>query len=170
MVIYAGEDQHLFMIHSDLLSDTTLAILRTQIPQGGFCTLPEHSAETVYMYQLFLYTNRFYSITPADKDYDSYGRLVEHEDREWVRIAHAYFLGSFLKDERFANAAINALLEKVGSEVLHTKRSTRWSSHNSLMLRYAGLLSHRSCKGSLHAYGTRGCPTQAYRSLPRMDR
>lgn len=117
MVVYAGEDRQLFMIHSDLLSDATLAVLRAQILPGWFCMLPEHSAETVHMYRLFIYTNTFYSITRADKDYDSYGRLVEHEDREWVRIAHAYFFGTFLKDERFANAAIDALLEKVGSAV-----------------------------------------------------
>lgn len=130
MFIFAGEDRYLFTIHSDLLSDCTLAVLRAQIPPDGFCMLSEHSAETVYMYRLFLYTNQFYSITSADKDYDDYGRLVEHEDREWVRIAHAYFLGSFLKDETFANAAIDALLEKVGSEVLYTKRSPGRSYHS----------------------------------------
>jgi len=118
MFIFAGEEEHLFTLHSELLSDATLAVLRLQIPQNGFCMLPEHSRETMHIYRSFLYTMSFYSMTMADKDFDDYGRIVENEDREWMPIAHAYFLGSFLRDERFANAAIDALLENVGSEVL----------------------------------------------------
>jgi len=34
-----------------------------------------------------------------------------------MRIAHAYFLSSYVKDERFTNTAIDALIKKVRSQV-----------------------------------------------------
>ena len=44
-----------------------------------------------------------------------------------MRITYACFLGSYVKDETFANAAIDALVEKVQSEVCDSYDVAHWS-------------------------------------------
>ena len=36
-----------------------------------------------------------------------------HLDAEWTKLAHCYLLGITIKDEKFANACIDAIIEKM---------------------------------------------------------
>jgi hypothetical protein len=48
---------------------------------------------------------------------------VIHEDAEWSRLAQSYLLGLRLEDERFCNAVVDGLVEKM-AEVVSSNQSS----------------------------------------------
>jgi hypothetical protein len=52
-----------------------------------------------------------------DQDFEDNGQAVIHEDAEWSRLAQSYLLGLRLEDERFCNAVIDGLVEKMAEVV-----------------------------------------------------
>jgi hypothetical protein len=52
-----------------------------------------------------------------DQDFEDNGHAVIHEDAEWSRLAQSYLLGLRLEDEKFCNAVVDGLVEKM-SEVV----------------------------------------------------
>lgn len=69
---------------------------------------------TAELWRSFLYTGRIFSDDEAaDQDEPDDGDEESHADGEWSKLAHAYFFAQSIRDERFANAAITALIEKV---------------------------------------------------------
>lgn len=77
------------------------------------------TAETFEIYRNWLYTEKgklFCHDAEGDQDNaDDDGEA--HEDREWVRLAHAYLLGVKLGDESFCNMVVDGLVEKMAQTV-----------------------------------------------------
>lgn len=74
--------------------------------------------ETFEIYRNFLYTGKLFTHDAhGDQDYADNGNDEAHEDREWVRLALAYFLGLKLGDEKFCNAVLDGLVEKMAEAV-----------------------------------------------------
>lgn len=65
------------------------------------------------MYRLFLYTGRVTTIGREDQDASDDGRSEAHSDAEWTKLAHCYLLGKSIRDQKFANASITAITEKM---------------------------------------------------------
>lgn len=59
----------------------------------------------------------FLTMAHGDQDYADNGNDEAHEDREWVRLALAYFLGLKLGDEKFCNAVVDGIVEKMAEAV-----------------------------------------------------
>ena len=53
------------------------------------------------------------TISESDQERPDNGRREAHSDAEWTKLAHCYFFGKTVKDQRFANASITALIEKM---------------------------------------------------------
>lgn len=69
--------------------------------------------ETFDIYRNFLYTSKLCTLDAhGDQDYADNGDAEAHEDREWMRLALAYFLGLKLGDEGFCNAVIGEWLRR----------------------------------------------------------
>ena len=110
-------------IHSTLLPIKTLHILATSTTQPypsvpiDFCTV-DATHETFEVYRNFLYTGKLFTHDAhGDQDHADNGDDEAHEDREWVRLALAYFLGLKLADERFRNAVVDGIVEKMSEAV-----------------------------------------------------
>ena len=67
----------------------------------------------VNIYRLFLYKDLIFSQSAGDQDVEDDGESEAHNDAEWSRLAHRYFFGNTVKDERFANASIDAMIDKM---------------------------------------------------------
>ena len=78
----------------------------------------ETTCETFEIYRNFLHTSKLFTHDAhGDQDYADNGDDEAHEDREWVRLALAYFLGLKLGDERFCNAIVDGIVEKMAEAV-----------------------------------------------------
>ena len=73
----------------------------------------EEDIEIFKIYRNFIYTGKVYSITDTDQDGPDDGRAQIHSDAEWTRLAHCYLLTVKIRDERFGNACIDAIIEKM---------------------------------------------------------
>lgn len=113
LFLFTGEQRDLITIHSALLPDETIAYIQ-EVNQGQLVfQLPDENIEIVEIYQTFLYTGRIPSIGDNEQDWRDNGRATIYNDAEWTRLAHCYFLGVDLKDEKFANACLTAIIETV---------------------------------------------------------
>lgn len=109
-------------IHTALIPASTRAILEERARQNMVQQQPiyliDSLPESFEVYRLFLYTGNIYSsYDQEDQDDIDNGQAETHGDREWVRLAHVYLLGLNLDDEKFRNAVIDALIEKVTETV-----------------------------------------------------
>lgn len=105
-------------LHSDLLPMKTKAYFMARAAAEPFHQLPDECPRIMYLYRLFLYTGTIFSKAREDKD-EMDG--AEHNDgasmdAERTKLMECYVLGVHLHDERFRNAAINALVDKVEEE------------------------------------------------------
>jgi hypothetical protein len=74
--------------------------------------------ETFEIYRNYLYTGKLFTHDAhGDQDYADNGMDEAHEDREWVRLALAYFLGLRVGDGGFCNCVVGGLVEKMGEAV-----------------------------------------------------
>jgi hypothetical protein len=74
--------------------------------------------ETFGTYRSFLCTGKLFSHdAEGDQDYADNGNDEAHEDREWMRLALAYFLGLRLGDEKFCNTVVDGIVEKMAEAV-----------------------------------------------------
>lgn len=118
LLLFVGPRADLITLHSDLLPEKTKSYLTARAAAQPFHQLPDELPEIVNLYRLFLYTGTIFSIGNNDKDeFDG----AEHNngasmDAERTKLMECYLLGTHLHDERFRNAAINALVEKVEKE------------------------------------------------------
>lgn len=108
----------LITLHSDLLPEKTKAYLTARAAEAPFRQLPTELPEIVNLYRLFLYTGTIFSIANGDKDAmdtaeNNHGASM---DAERTKLMECYILGQHLHDERFRNAAIDALVKKVEEE------------------------------------------------------
>lgn len=86
--------------------------------QGQPIYLIDDIPENFEVYRLFLYTGKIFSNNAqTDQDHADNGIAETHGDREWMRLAHVYLMGLSLDDEKFRNAVIDALVEKVTETV-----------------------------------------------------
>lgn len=110
-------------VHAGKLPAKTLAILEgdsQQIFPGYPYRLFYVNAlpEIFTIYHNFLYENVLFSHhADLDQDFADNGRAVIHEDAEWSRLAQSYLLGLRLEDERFCNAVVDGLVEKMAEVV-----------------------------------------------------
>lgn len=111
--MFIGAERDLITIHTDLLPDTTKTYIAERNIGNPIFQLPSEDVTMFQIYRLFLYTGIVYSITNDDQDSPDDGHCVVHADAEWARLAQCYLLASVVKDERFANAAIDAIVEKM---------------------------------------------------------
>jgi hypothetical protein len=90
--------------------------------------------ETFEIYRQYLYTEKrkLFSHDPiGDQDYADDGDSDAHKDREWVRLANAYFLGLKLRDEKFCNTVVDGLVEKMAQTVkIHSRDAARVEFHD----------------------------------------
>lgn len=117
LFIFVGQERKLITLHTDLLPDSTKTYLEQRGLQAGCYELYDESVEIVQLYRLFLYTGQLFSIGTSDQDTVDNGRAKAHSDAEWVRLAHCYLLGLTLSDERFANVAVDGIVEKLKDSV-----------------------------------------------------
>ena len=113
LFIFVGERRELVNNYSDLLPDPTKAYIAERSQGRAFYQLPEEAPDIVQMYRSFLYSCRIVSISEGDIERPDNGRTATHNDAEWTKLAHAYLFGVTVKDERFANAYISAIIENV---------------------------------------------------------
>lgn len=113
LFLFVGAGRELTTIHSELLPESTKAYINERNVGEQIFQLPNENAEIFRIYRLFLYTGTIYSVTDQDEDRPDNGRRQVHSDAEWMRLAHCYIFALAVKDERFANASIDALIEKM---------------------------------------------------------
>ena len=123
-LLWIGSPPQLSTIHTSLLAPKTLSILSTSVSQPyphlpiAFHTVLGTTHETFEIYRNFLYTGKLCTHDAyGDQDYADNGDAEAHEDREWVRLALAYFLGLKLGDEGFCNAVVDGIVEKMAEAV-----------------------------------------------------
>ncbi|CZT24558.1 uncharacterized protein RCC_10283 [Ramularia collo-cygni] len=118
LLLFVGPQQELITLHSDMLPDKTKAYLTARAAAEPFRQLPNELPEIVNLYRLFLYTGTVFSIANSDKDEMDAAEFNHGAsmDAEKVTLMECYILGTHLHDERFRNAAINALVQKVEEE------------------------------------------------------
>lgn len=120
LLMFIGDQFQLTTIHTALFPERTIAIITEKAQQHGAYALTDEMAtpEIFELYRLFLYTGSLFSHGPGnDQDHADNGRDAAHGDREWTRLANAYLLGLKLEDEKFRNAVVDALLERVAEAV-----------------------------------------------------
>ncbi|GAB7325194.1 hypothetical protein MBLNU13_g09269t2 [Cladosporium sp. NU13] len=118
-IIWVGSPPQVSTIHSALLPTKTLYTLATSQTQPypglpiDFYTV-DATHETFEIYRSFLYTGKLFTHDAhGDQDYAHNGNDEAHEDREWVRLALTYFLGLKMGDEKFCNAVVDGIVEKM---------------------------------------------------------
>ena len=100
-------------LHSNLLPDSVKAYINARNTGEEFFQLPEEDVTIFHIYRSYLYTGMIYSITTVDQDAPDNGHSEAHADAEWTRLAHCYIFAITVKDEKFANACIDAIVEKM---------------------------------------------------------
>ncbi|OQO04845.1 hypothetical protein B0A48_07862 [Cryoendolithus antarcticus] len=119
LVLYVGPYRTLTTIHNDVLPTSTIIALRG-LYQYGFAHLEAHSVESFELYRVWLYTGKLCTRIPNEEEEVGAEDAV-WVDCEWGRMANAYFLAVDLRDEKFGNAIVDAMIEKVdGSEYYPT--------------------------------------------------
>ncbi|KAM0722925.1 hypothetical protein Q7P37_001123 [Cladosporium fusiforme] len=115
LFLFIGPHFDLTSLHTSLLPARVYNTLEVLSQHHRAWAFPETTPETFELYRLFLYTSKLFSHVPSiDQDHADNGHAEAHEDREWMRLANAYLLGLKLGDEKFCNAVVDGLLEKVG--------------------------------------------------------
>ena len=114
LFLFVGIAQELITIHSDLFPQRTQQYIINQTAGLQTYQLPNEDPHIFRIYRTFLYDG-FLDTVSSDAERDvlqdnSEGSVVG--DVEWMRLAHCYLLGKSVEDERFANAAIDAIVEK----------------------------------------------------------
>ena len=100
-------------IHSDLLPESTKAYINERNINQQVYQLADEDPAIFQLYRSFLYTGTIFSVTDDDQDIPDDGRRAVHADAEWTRLAHCYLLAKTIRDESFANAAIDGIIEKM---------------------------------------------------------
>lgn len=95
------------------MPEATRAYIREKNEGQAIYQLPNDDVSIVESYRLFLYTGKLFSIAVENQDHPDDGVSETHADAEWTKLAHCYIFGITVKDERFANAAVSALVEKM---------------------------------------------------------
>lgn len=126
LFIFIGQHFDITSLHTSLLPAETRAFLEEWLYQPN-----QQSPQRLYFFDelpvtLEVYRRYLYSETKAlqswhgdsDQDFVDDGDAEAHEDREWIRLAHAYLLELRLRDEEFCNVAVNGLVEKM-TETVH---------------------------------------------------
>lgn len=110
--------------------------------------------ETFEIYRCFLYTGKLFSHDDeGDQDYADDGDEEAHEDREWVRLALAYFLGLKLGDEKFCNTVVDGIVEKMAEAVSRVSFPSNVRMMADILS--LGPLSHWPRERSVHSYRAR---------------
>nr|OQO23595.1 hypothetical protein B0A51_08097 [Rachicladosporium sp. CCFEE 5018] len=122
LFLFVGPDRVPLTLHTNILPPSTITALQ-QHYHNGFTQLDAYTIESFELYRVWLYTGKLYTRVP---EYEGVGAVeVVLADREWGRLANAYVLGVDLDDERFANAMVDAMIEKVdGSDRYPTSLAT----------------------------------------------
>lgn len=113
LFLFVGPGRELVTLHSELLPETAKFYINGQSGASGLYQLPDEDVDTFNTYRLFLYTGRIYTVHPENIERPDNGRQETHNDAEWVKLAYCYFFGLLVKDDRFTNACISAIVEKV---------------------------------------------------------
>ena len=113
LFIFVGQDHELVTLHTDLLPEATKAYINTRSTGQQVYQLPDEEVTIFRIYRLFLYSGNICSITTGDQLRQDNGRTQAHYDAEWTRLAHCYLFGMTVGDEKFANASIDAIIEKM---------------------------------------------------------
>lgn len=118
LFLFVGPHTELITLHTDTLPEKTKAYLTARAAGAPFHQLPDEDPAILHLYRLFLYTGTIFSIANEDKNEMD---TAEHNggasmDAERTKLMECYILGAHLHDERFRNAAINAVVQKVEDE------------------------------------------------------
>ncbi len=114
-MVFVGPARELFTLHSNLLPEATQAYIN-QVSTGlPTFQLPSEDPDIFRIYRSWLYDKHLYTVTPGDEETDITGHVALHKDAEWLRLAHCYLLGREMKDERFANASLSSIVEKMAA-------------------------------------------------------
>jgi hypothetical protein len=160
-------------IHSALFPAKTRAILEERAQQNMVQEQPIYLIndlpETFEVYRLFLYTGKVFSNnSQADQDRADNGLDEAHGDREWMRLAHLYLMGLDLDDEKFRNAILDALVEKVAETVCML--ILPFTSCIFILTRAPGPLPDRHSHRSLQLHCPRRQAALAGRRPPCLER
>ncbi|OQO12020.1 hypothetical protein B0A48_02659 [Cryoendolithus antarcticus] len=127
LFLFVGPDRIVTTLHTNLLGFSTITALQ-ELYQEGFIVLESHSPESVELYRMWLYTGRLFTSVPDEEETTAEELVLA--DREWGRLANAYMVGVDLRDEKFANLIVDAMIEKVdGSEFYPTSLATSLYTH-----------------------------------------
>lgn len=137
LFIFIGQHFEITSLHTSLLPAETRAVLEEWSYQPN-----QHSPQRLYFFDELpetfeLYRRYLYSEAKAlqswhgdsDQDFADDGDAEAHEDREWIRLAHAYLLGLRLRDEEFCNVVVNGLVEKMTETVCQSTTIVNNSNH-----------------------------------------
>jgi hypothetical protein len=128
IIIQAGalHDSITACIHVDKFPQRTLAVFERIFGQQSHAhpfrlyTL-NVVPEIFTIYHHFLDTGVLFSHhADLDQDYVDNGQAETHEHAEWSRLAQSYLLGLRLEDEKFCNAVVDGLVEKMSEVVSRT--------------------------------------------------
>ncbi|KAK6442946.1 hypothetical protein LTR95_000824 [Oleoguttula sp. CCFEE 5521] len=124
--LFFGPNRTPTTLHTNILPPSTVTALQ-ELYQNGFIVLETHSVESVELYRVWLYTGRLCTRVPDEEEIEA--EEVVLADREWGRLANAYTLAVELRDEKFANLIVDAMIEKVdGSDRYPTSLATDLSA------------------------------------------
>ena len=113
LFLFVGPTRVLFTLHTDLLPEATQTYINQHSQGHQTFQLPNEDANIMNIYRNFLYSHRIFSKSPEDEDMEDDGKSEAHNDAEWTKLAHCYLFAITVQDERFANASINAIVEKM---------------------------------------------------------
>ena len=113
LFLFLGPQRELVTIHSDLIPESTKAYINERSQGQQAYQLPDEPVEIFQIYRLFLYTGGIFSVSARDQDQPDNGRSKVHDDSEWTKLAYCYLFGLTVRDEKFANASISAIIEKM---------------------------------------------------------
>lgn len=112
LFLFVGEERKLITLHSDLLPLATKQYIEQQNQDKPIYSLPD-DISILKTYRNFLYTNKIFSISSEQADMLN---DETHADYEWSKLAGCYVFGVTVKDEKFANSCIDAIIEKIKTE------------------------------------------------------
>ena len=102
-------------VHYDLLPEATKAYIEEQNAGQHIYQLPDDDIDTVQIYRSFLYNGHIYSIREASENRSGNSTQRVHVDGEWTKLAHCYIFAVTVHDEKFANACVTAIVEKMAA-------------------------------------------------------
>lgn len=113
LFVFIGAQRELVTLHSNLLPEAVKAYINERSVGQQLYQLPEDDVTLFQIYRMFLYSGNICSIGEGDQLRPDNGRAQAHPDAEWTRLAHLYIFGKGIGDEKFANACIDAIIEKM---------------------------------------------------------